>query len=79
MPITVVPNFFEVGEHLLIKTNSWEHLMGYTNFWEHFYSVFGNNLRYIPNTCIFWEHLVDVLGALLVPGALVGKHWPIKS
>jgi hypothetical protein len=31
-------------------------------------------LRYIPNTCIFWEHLVDVLGALLVPGALVGKH-----
>jgi hypothetical protein len=32
----VVPNLFEVGEHLLIKINSWEHLMGYTNFWEHF-------------------------------------------
>jgi hypothetical protein len=28
---------------------------------------------------MFWEHLVDVLGALLVPGALVGKHWSSLS
>jgi hypothetical protein len=39
-----------------------------------YYLVLGNNLKKIQDTWLFWEHFMKVLGALLVPGALVGKH-----
>jgi hypothetical protein len=35
---------------------------------------FGGNTLYSEENSLFWELLVTVLGALLINGALVGKH-----
>ena len=36
--------------------------------------TFGGNTLYSEENSLFWELLVTVLGALLINGALVGKH-----
>ncbi len=41
--------------------------MAYTNFWE--------RIERKLKIGYFREHMMKILGALLVPGALVGKHW----
>ncbi len=45
----VVPNLFEVGEHLLIKKKFGSAIMTFANFWEHLllgsWEQFGENSR----------------------------------
>ncbi len=60
----VVPNLFEVGEHLQIKNKSWEHYDGQTNIWEHLllssWEQFEENLSHLgilgSTWWKFWEH-----------------------
>jgi hypothetical protein len=55
---------------------NWEHHEGPSKFLEAFNSLFLEIIwRKIKTLWYFWEHLIKVWGALLVPGALVGKHW----
>ncbi len=49
--------------------------MANTNFWEHLLVSSWDQFKENSDTWVFREHLMKVLGALLVPGALVGKHW----
>ena len=49
--------------------------MANTNFWEHLLDSSWEQFEKNSDTWVFREHLMKVLGALLVPGALVGKHW----
>jgi hypothetical protein len=70
----VVPNLFEVGEHLQMKNKSWNTMMANTNFWEHLLVSSWEKFEENSDTWVFREHLMKILGALLVPGALIGKH-----
>jgi hypothetical protein len=49
--------------------------MANTNFWEHLFVSSWEQFEENSDTWVFREHLIKVLGALLVPRTLVGKHW----
>ncbi len=49
-------------------------MMANTNFWEHLLVSSWEKFEENSDTWVFREHLMKILGALLVPGALIGKH-----
>ncbi len=66
---SVVPNLFEVGDHLQIKNKSWEHYDGQTNFWEHLlvgsWEQFEENSRHL----VILGPLDESFGSTFGPGS----------
>jgi hypothetical protein len=70
-----------LGSTYKSKTNLGSTMMANTNFWEHLLVSSWDQFKENSDKWVFREHLMKVLGALLVPGALVGKHCskPLKG
>jgi hypothetical protein len=70
------PTFLRLGSTYKSKTSLGSTMTANTNFWAHLLVSSWDQFKENSDTWVFREHLMKVLGALLVQGALVGKHWP---